>query len=106
MDSGTKEPVAVAIRKDGEALPRVVATGRGSVAEEILAIAYEQGVKVREDANLAQLLVALELDAPIPVEAFAAVAEILHYLQQAQAFWPDDPGSGMIRETDSTAGAA
>ena len=77
--------VAVALRyAPGEtAAPRVVASGRGEIAERILALAFEHGVKVREDADLAQLLTAVEIGEQIPVAAFAAVAEILVYIYRA-----------------------
>ncbi len=58
-------------------LPRVTAKGRGAIAAQIVAVAEANGVPVRRDRDLAQILGALELDAPIPVAAFAAVAEIL-----------------------------
>ncbi|KAA5604506.1 hypothetical protein F1188_15850 [Roseospira marina] len=63
--------------------PTVLASGRGTVAEQILAIAFAQGVRVREDADLAELLAAVEVDSEIPVEALAAVAEILSYVYRA-----------------------
>jgi len=61
----------------------VTATGRGALAEQILAVAFANGVKVREDADLAQILAAVDVDCPIPTEAFAAVAEILSYVYRA-----------------------
>ena len=70
--------------------PRVVATGRGAVAEQILAIAFEKGVPVREDSDLAQILAAVELDAEIPIDALAAVAEILSYVYRANRTWTGD----------------
>ncbi len=80
-----KTPVAVALQyePDQDNAPRVVAGGRGSIAEQILQIAFAQGVKVREDADLAELLTAIEIDSEIPTEAFAAVAEILVYVYRA-----------------------
>ena len=63
--------------------PRVVATGKGAVAEQILAIAFANGVKVREDADLAEILSVLEVDSIIPVEVLATVAEILAYVYRA-----------------------
>lgn len=81
----TQDAVAVALTESkvpGQA-PKVVAGGRGRVAEQILQIAFAQGIKVREDADLAQLLSAVDLEEDIPVEAFAAVAEILIYLYRA-----------------------
>ena len=79
-------PVAIAIGQDphGKAAPRVVATGRGALAEQILQIAFDRGVKVRSDADLAEILAAVEIDTEIPLQALAAVAEILSYVYRAQ----------------------
>jgi flagellar biosynthesis protein len=81
----TRRRVAVAL--DYEAghpgAPKVVATGRGALADAILEVAFANGVKVREDADLAELLGAVELGHEIPVEAFAAVAEVLAYVYRA-----------------------
>ena len=81
-------PVAVAIKGDdatADSLPKIVASGRGKLAEQILEIAFAKGVKVREDADLAELLVKLDLDTPIPSEAIVAVAEILAKVYEANA---------------------
>ena len=74
---GGRRQVAVALRADGVAGARVVASGRGALAEDILRLAFEAGIKVREDADLAETLAALEIDADLPVDAMAAVAEVL-----------------------------
>lgn len=78
-------PLAVALRHDADSgrAPQVVASGRGLVAEQILQLAFDAGVRVREDADLAQILSALDVDSEIPPEAFAAVAEILAYVYKA-----------------------
>lgn len=82
-----KDAVAVALKHDRESrqAPRVTASGKGAIAEQILQLAFANGVKVREDADLAEVLSKLELDSPIPLEAYAAVAEILAYLYRANA---------------------
>ncbi len=75
--------VAVALRYDadgGGGLPFVTAKGRGAIAARIVALAEEHGLPVRRDAELAQVLAALDVGRPIPAVAFAAVAEILAYL--------------------------
>lgn len=78
---------AVAIEYDRKAdnAPRVTASGKGAIAEQILQIAFERGIKVRQDAELVEILSLVEVDSPIPLEAFAAVAEILAYVYQANA---------------------
>ena len=63
--------------------PMVVASGRGALAEAILRKAFDSGVKVRTDPDLAQILSVVEVDSLIPVEAFMAVAEILVRVYQA-----------------------
>jgi flagellar biosynthesis protein len=84
-DGPSDSTIAVALGRDKHrrGVARVKATGRGLVAEQILAIAFERGVKVREDANLANVLAAVELDSPIPVGVLATVAEILSYVYRA-----------------------
>lgn len=80
----TRDSLAIAIQqKDGKSgIPTVIAGGKGRIAEQILAIAFQHGIKVREDADLAELLGAVDIDSEIPVDAFAAVAEILTYVYQ------------------------
>jgi flagellar biosynthesis protein len=79
MSPSQKPPVAVALSYEfgRPNLPRVVASGRGAVAERILTLAAENGIPVREDADLAALLAAVEIDSEIPAEAMIAVAEIM-----------------------------
>ena len=62
-----------------------MARGSGTFAEQILEIAWSNNIKVREDADLAEVLTAIDVDSEIPIEAFAAVAEILSYVYRANA---------------------
>lgn len=97
-----RRPVAVALKYQlgTETLPRIVATGKGTVAEQILEVAFANGVKVREDADLVEILSAIEVDSDIPVEAIAAVAEILAYVYRANGTMPSEPHSDDIMEED------
>ncbi|MCK5545759.1 MAG: EscU/YscU/HrcU family type III secretion system export apparatus switch protein [Rhodospirillaceae bacterium] len=69
--------------------PKVVAKGEGWLAEQIIAIAEANGIEVKEDADLAQLLSSVDVDSEIPLEAFTAVAEILSYVYKLNDNWPD-----------------
>lgn len=71
-------------------LPHLVASGRGFIAEQILTIAFAKGVKVREDADLAELLTTLDLDTPIPPAAIMTVAEILTKVYELNHQLPPD----------------
>lgn len=75
-----KLAVALGYDRTKDAAPRVTAKGRGHLAEQIVALAKEHGIEIREDTDLAVLLSKLEIDTPIPFEAYAAVAEILSYI--------------------------
>lgn len=80
------DALAIALRSEGQAQgTRVIAKGHGASAEQILDIAFKEGVKVRSDAELAQMLDLVDLDSDIPLEALAAVAEILTYLYRLNA---------------------
>ncbi len=76
---------AIALKdSSGEnSVPIVTAAGRGKLAEQILQIALENGIKIRTDADLAEMLAKIELDSPIPSDAFMAVAEVLSYVYRA-----------------------
>ncbi len=91
-----RQPKAVALTYDKAAAdaPRISASGAGGIAEQILAIAFANGVKVREDADLVEILSMIDVDSPIPLEAFAAVAEILRYVYQAERRLPGMPRTG------------
>ena len=84
MDKDKRAPLqeAVAIRydRDRENAPRVVAKGKGFVAEQLLAIARRHAVPVYQNQTVTQLLMAVELDREIPPEMYAVVAEILAYV--------------------------
>jgi flagellar biosynthesis protein len=84
-DSQRPTPIAVALKHEPGDLPTVIASGRGALAEKILEIAFQAGIMVREDADLAQMLAAIEANSPIPIACFEAVAEILNYLYAANA---------------------
>lgn len=88
------DAVAVAVRYDAGAdgAPHVTASGRGALAERILELAFSRGVRVREDADLAQLLSIVEVGEEIPLEAFHAVAEVLAYVYRANGRFPESRG--------------
>ena len=75
---------AVALRYDREVdeVPVVVAKGRGLIAERIKEVARESGVPLKEDRELADYLMALDLYEEIPPELYAVIAEVLAFIYQ------------------------
>ncbi len=88
--------VAVKDRTREKKVPQVVAAGRGTIAEKIMQLAYENDIKVKEDAPLAEMLASVELDSPIPSEAFVAMAEILYYVYRANG--EPNPFDAVLRD--------
>lgn len=78
--SSKAKAIALAFDPFRDSTPRVVATGQGALAEQILRLAFDNGVKVRKDETLTEMLSLVELDQEIPVAAIVAVAEILSYV--------------------------
>ena len=68
---------AAALKYDGQGAPVLVAKGQGMMAEKILALAKQSGVPSRQDADLAALLAALEINSAIPEELYEACAKLL-----------------------------
>lgn len=68
----------------GDAAPRVVAKGRGLVAEAIIAKAREHGVYVHESPELVALLMHIDLDEHIPSALYLAVGELLAWLYRLE----------------------
>ena len=77
-----RPPLAAALRYDRERepAPRVVARGRGAVAEEIIRRAHAAGVAVHEDPDLVEVLARLDVNALVPEELYRPLAEILAFL--------------------------
>lgn len=80
--SPEKPRKAAALRYDPQrdGAPKVVARGRGHVAEAITAIAREHHVPLYTDPNLVEVLEAMDVDLEIPPELYRAVAEVLAFV--------------------------
>jgi flagellar biosynthesis protein len=76
--------VALAYRA-GEPAPKVVATGKGLIAEQIIERAREAGVFVHESKELVALLMNVDLDSQIPPALYRAIAELLAWLYHVES---------------------
>lgn len=78
-----REAIALAYGQT-DAAPRVVAKGKGLIAEQIIARAREHGVYVHESPELVALLTQVDLDEHIPAQLYMAVAELLAWLYRIE----------------------
>lgn len=79
----TREAIALAYSQT-DAAPRVVARGKGLIAEQIIARAREHGVYVHESPELVALLTQVDIDESIPPQLYMAVAELLAWLYRIE----------------------
>jgi len=80
MKDKTEKAAALKYRHGKDSAPKLVAKGRGKVAEKIIEIAKTHGIPVQEDKDLVEFLSALDLYQEIPPELYRAVAEILAFV--------------------------
>lgn len=80
--NATAQRKAVALKYEAERdlAPKVIAKGRGHVAEHILETAQKNSVPVYQDKTLVNMLMALEIDREIPPELYKAIAEVMAYV--------------------------
>ncbi len=85
MSYPTPQQVAVALAYgQSTGAPKVVAKGRGLIAQAIIDRAKQNGVYVHESADLVGLLMQVELDQQIPPQLYLAVAELLAWLYRLE----------------------
>ena len=76
-----KTAVAIAYEPGDEA-PKILATGKGEIAEKIIEKAKEEDVLFYKDSKLANTLSKLEIGDMIPPELYEVVAEILVFVDK------------------------
>ena len=79
-DRQMKKAAALKYDQARNMAPRVVAQGKGHIAEQIIRVARESDVPLLEDRNLANVLEAMDLETEIPAELYRAVAEVLVFI--------------------------
>ncbi|NLX76859.1 MAG: flagellar biogenesis protein [Clostridiaceae bacterium] len=77
-----KKAAALSYSPDRDRAPKVVASGKGVIAEKIIEKAREEKIPVVEDSDLASELSVLDTGSEIPVELYEVVAEILAFVSR------------------------
>ncbi|NLP43270.1 MAG: flagellar biosynthesis protein FlhB [Peptococcaceae bacterium] len=71
---------AVALAYDNIGAPKVVAKGRGHIAQKIIQLAQKEGIPLQKNSDLVEALLQVELSQEIPEELYLVVAEILAFV--------------------------
>ena len=96
--NATKKAVALKYDMEQNQAPKLVAKGKGHVAENILEAARKGQVPVYQNKSLVNMLMALELDKEIPTELYTTVAEILAYVYRIdKRKGPGGDGTGRMQ---------
>ena len=98
-----RSAVALAYQ-ESDAAPRVIAKGRGLIAEEIIARAREHGIFVHESPELVGLLMQIDLDDRIPPQLYAAIAELLAWLYMLESGGSKTEGLPLLPPMQSSQG--
>lgn len=77
---GQLQVTALGYDPELDAAPRVLAKGRGEVAQRIIQLAIANNIPLREDPILAAALSSIDLNEEVPPELYAVVAEVFAYL--------------------------
>jgi len=83
-NTANKTAVALAY-EEGDKAPKILATGKGYVAEKIIEVAKEENVPIHKDEKLAGTLSKLEIGDYIPKELYGVVAEILVFVDRVES---------------------
>jgi len=80
MTEKRKKAAALRYDRERDAAPRVTASGKGLVGENIIERAKENGVPIQEDPTLVELLAELNINETIPEQLYEAVAEVFAFV--------------------------
>lgn len=88
-----KSAVGIKYKEQSEAgkgaAPEVIAKGFGDLADEIIAVAKQNGVMIHEDQYLSEFLTTLDLGQEIPEQLYYVIAELIAFSYVLQGKFPD-----------------
>ena len=85
--SPRRTATALGYDPEKDSAPKLLAKGRGELADRIIALAKKHNILIREDRDLVALLSQLNLNQEIPPELYRTVAEILTFIYKANDQW-------------------
>ncbi|MGE8204098.1 EscU/YscU/HrcU family type III secretion system export apparatus switch protein [Heyndrickxia sp. NPDC080065] len=75
-----KHVIALQYQSEKQDAPKVIAKGKGVIAENIIKKAKDKDIPIQEDRNLIELLGELQINETIPEELYEAVAEVFAFV--------------------------
>ena len=85
IKNGKRQAVALKYVPALDNAPRVVAKGKGKIAEKIIKIARDHNIYIQNDPDLVEILSHLNISEQIPPELYVVVAELLAFVYSLNA---------------------
>ncbi len=101
MADSRRSAVALKYDRNHQAAPKVLAKGKGGVADRILALAIEKGIPLYRDPELLEVLGQLDVGSDIQPELYQAVAEVLIFIYKMNKA---KQGQGPVRKPQRLGG--
>ena len=79
-----KKVVALKYEENGTSAPKIIAKGKGPIAEKIMEKAKEFDIPIFQNKALAESLLNLDVDEQIPPNLYKAVAEVFVWLMKSE----------------------
>lgn len=79
VEQKNKKTVALKYDQKNDQAPRIIASGKGSIAEMIIKKAKEENISIKKDKDVVQVLAELNIGEQIPEELYTVIAEILSF---------------------------
>jgi flagellar biosynthesis protein len=89
MKKDTKKAIGLKYNATENNSPTVIAKGFGSVADDIIQLAKENGVMIHEDPYLSDLLARMDLGQEIPENLYHVIAELIAFSYVLQGKFPE-----------------
>lgn len=80
LKSGIKKAVALGYNKERDNAPKILASGKGELADNIIQAAKEHNIPIKEDKDLVEILSKIDINQEIPPNLYKAVAEVFSFL--------------------------
>ncbi|MFK7973759.1 MAG: EscU/YscU/HrcU family type III secretion system export apparatus switch protein [Rickettsiaceae bacterium] len=79
-----QKAVALGFDEKVDNAPKVLASGSGLVAEQIVQVARDNNIPLHQDIDLVEILSVLEINDHIPLEVYSVVAEVFSYIYEQE----------------------
>lgn len=90
---GIKKSLALKWDREKDDAPRLIAAGKGALADRIISLAIEAGIPIQENSILTEALVDTTTGREIPPELYQIAAEVYIFLMELEKAEAESQGA-------------